>query len=114
DRHPVAARDPRRRLLLASGHEGAVAIRGLREPGAVVEMDLLDGRHGPVRSHQVRLEAGDIAVPARLLDREGLEEDVVLAGLDGVRPEGELQVGAVARIAVLLGALPALPRALAS
>src|SRR5207253_2426391 len=114
DRHPVAARDPRRRLLLSGGHEGAVAIGGLREPGAVVEVDLLDGRHGPVRSHQIRLEAGDVTVPARLLDGEGLEEDVVLAGLDRERPEGELQAAAVARIALVLGTLPALPRVLVS
>src|SRR5215207_4900773 len=106
--HAVALRERSDRLLLPSGEEGPAAVRGLREPRAVVQVDLLDRRHRSVGAHQVRLEAGDVAVLERLLDRHRSNQDVVLAGLHDDRAVREAQPLTGAGIAFVIGALPPL------
>ena len=100
DRHAVALRERRDRLLLTRGEERAVAVEFVAcEPCAVMEVHLVHRRHGAVDPRQVGLEARDVAVLHRLLDRHRADEHVVLAGLDGDRPVREPHALARARIA---------------
>ena len=106
-RHPVAARERRDGLFLTRCEERAAAVFGLREPGAVVEVHLLDRWNGAVGADEVRPEARDVAVDHRLLDRHRVDEHVVLAGLHGDRPEREPHALARAGVADVIRALPA-------
>src|SRR5215208_3067917 len=88
-RHPIAARERGDGLLLTGCEERAAAVFRLREPGAVVEVHLLDRRNGAVGADEVWPEAREVAIDQRLLDRHGVDEHVVLAGLHGNRAERE-------------------------
>ena len=85
------------RLLLARGDEVRIAavrvVAGCRkvDPDSVVEVDHVDRGHGPVRTHEVGLEPDHVPVVGRLLDRDGPDQDEVLARRDVKRPVLEVQ-----------------------
>ena len=101
-RHAIAVGRVEDRLLLTGRPERALAVvaevelgragakglavvaelAGQAEPDSVVQLDLLDGRDGAVGLDQVGTEAGDEAVVGRLLDGDGRDHHVVLAGTD--------------------------------
>ena len=92
---PVAVGRLVGRLLLPHAIERqVVAVLGDRGPDRVVQVELVDGRNRPIRTHHVGLDPHHVAVVVGLGDLLA-QELVVGARRDAHRPVGEVQAGAV-------------------